>query len=110
MKEMTIVVGTDFTRTPIGRYLKESKWSGEAFREDKLIPALTENEKVIVDLSGVAGYGSSFLEEAFGGLVRSGKFTQEVLKDRLVIYASDPTYQPYVDCVKRYMDEAWQTK
>jgi len=56
-----------------------------------LIPALKEYEKVIVDLDGTSGYGSSFLEEAFGGLVRKG-FTSAALAEKLTIQSSRQSY------------------
>ena len=36
----------------------------------KFMESIKKNEKLIVNLDGGYGYGSSFLEEAFGGLVR----------------------------------------
>lgn len=68
----TINISTDFSPYPGLRYRDSSKNSGEAFRDDILIPALKENSCVVVDLDGTMGYGSSFLEEAFGGTVRKG--------------------------------------
>jgi hypothetical protein len=59
-----------FSDTPGGRYRNEGKHSGEEFREDHLIPALESNDRVVVDLDGVKGLMSSFLEEVFGGVVR----------------------------------------
>lgn len=69
---LIINVAKDFSRYPAGRYKQDGPFSGEAFREDFLLPALEKNENIIIDLDGTRGYGSSFLEEAFGGLVRKG--------------------------------------
>ncbi len=69
---MKIDVGKDFTRYPAGRLEEDGPYSGEGFRNRFLLPALSRGEEVIVFLDSTAGYGSSFLEEAFGGLVRSG--------------------------------------
>lgn len=106
MKEKKITVGVDFTRTPIGRYREDGPYSGQTFREDILIPALKDNDKVIIDLSGVEGYGSSFLEEVFGGLIRSEKSTGVALKDKLHIVSSDPAMSIYVDFAKEYIKDA----
>ena len=70
-----ISVAKDFTKTPGFRYESQSpKISGELFRTSKLLPAylkaLETNEKLEVNLDGTAGYLTSFLEEAFGGLQR----------------------------------------
>jgi len=43
---------------------------------------------VVIDLDGVRGYGSSFLEEAFGGLVRKG-FSQATIKSLLLLRSID---------------------
>lgn len=61
----------DFTRYPGPRYVALGKNSGEEFREKHLIATLKENPQVVVHLDGVLGYGSSFLEEIFGGVVRA---------------------------------------
>lgn len=106
MKEKKITVGIDFTKTPIGRYREDGPYSGQVFREDILIPALKENDKVIIDLSGVEGYGSSFLEEVFGGMIRSGDGADAALKDKLHIMSSDPAMSIYVDFAKEYMQAA----
>ena len=71
---MTIKVVTDFTETPGARYESQGPNSGEQFRNEILYPKFIESqnnkEELIVDLDGGYGYGSSFLEESFGGLVR----------------------------------------
>ena len=65
-----INVALDFTRYPSGRFSKFGTTSGERFRDKFLIPPITAGEQVVVQLDGTLGYGSSFLEEAFGGIVR----------------------------------------
>lgn len=71
---MKIKVAIDFSKAPGPRYEAEGKHSGEEFRRDILHPKVLEalHSKVIltVDLDGTFGYGTSFLEEAFGGLIR----------------------------------------
>jgi len=57
-----------------------------------LVPALKEFDRVTVLLDGTMGYGSSFLEETFGGLVRIRGFSAEDLHKRLTIHsAADPS-------------------
>lgn len=74
MSEYHISVAKDFSTTPGGRYVRDGKWSGEEFRknvvEEKLRDVIKTRGKLWVSLDGVAGYATSFLEEAFGGLVR----------------------------------------
>lgn len=77
-----IDVGRDFSPTPGPRLRTSGPWSGEEFRERFLEPPLRRGDVVEVDLDGVVGYTMSFLEEAFGGLVRV--FGPEI-RDRVTI-------------------------
>jgi hypothetical protein len=73
---LTINVARDFSRTPGPRHEHEGKFSGERFRESVLKPRFEEATRsgfrLRIELDGTAGYARSFLEEAFGGLVRKG--------------------------------------
>lgn len=81
MGNKVINLGRDFSRYPAGRYLTDGPYSGEKFRAEFLVPILSgSTEKVVIELDGARGLGSSFLEEAFGGLVRLGYSAQDVLK------------------------------
>lgn len=88
-----IKVAEAYSRTPGGRFVTDGPYSGERFRDDFLAPALKRHSSVEVDLTGVFGYGSSFLEEAFGGLVRKGFFTKTDLRSRLSIKSALKTYE-----------------
>lgn len=85
----TISVAKDFTRFPSGRYKRNGNTSGEAFREQFMEPYIRDGEEIAIELDGTIGYGSSFLEEAFGGLVRALKLSAADLKTRLHIVTSD---------------------
>ena len=105
-----IAIAEDFTRFPGGRHRELGKFSGEEFRDDHLIPHLRTKEHVRVLLDGTAGYGSSFLEEAFGGLLRFG-FTLDELKEKLEPVAEDPSFKTYVQEIWEYInDEAMRQK
>lgn len=78
--EIPVNVAKDFSRFPAGRFKSDGPFSGEAFR-DLLVPHLQNAEETLsVELDGALGYGSSFLEEAFGGLVRLGFAAADLLK------------------------------
>lgn len=96
-------VARDFTRFPSGRYKKNGNTSGEAFREKYLEPAINAGEEVTVELDGTIGYGSSFLEEAFGGLVRALNTPSAALKSKLHIVTADETL---LEEVNSYIDDA----
>lgn len=90
MKQINLAL--EFSEYPAGRYRSDGKYSGQAFREDFLVPALRSGEKVAINLDGAMGYGSSFLEEAFGGLIRDEGFTaQQVLDNLQIISGDDPS-------------------
>lgn len=69
-----IKISTDFSDIPGGRLKKEGKHSGEEFRDELLLPKYQEAEEndteLEVDFDDCYGFGTSFLEEAFGGMVR----------------------------------------
>lgn len=83
MSELTINIVKDFNKKPYGRYPEDGPGCGQFFRENVLAPALRHNEKVHVVLDGYNRYGRSFLDEAFGGLIREEGFKWSDLKNRL---------------------------
>lgn len=91
----TINIATQFSRYPAGRYTKDGPFSGEHFRDEWLIPALESREEVAIEFDGTRGYGSSFLEEAFGGLVRKG-YSPERIKATFHLHCSDPSIEEEV--------------
>jgi len=101
---MIIINVKDFSKYPGPRYIRLGDYSGEEFRNSQLLPALKSDDEITVNFDGVYGYGSSFLEEAFGGLVRHGASLEQInrLKKNLVC-TDDPSI---VVEVKKYIDEA----
>jgi hypothetical protein len=95
---------------PGGRYVSDGLFSGEWFREEVLRPAVSHaiesGEKVRVDLDGAPGYGSSFLEEAFGGLVRKGYLKREQVSRVLEIVVANALYAPYKALAEKYIQQA----
>lgn len=81
----------DFTQNPGPRYIRQDKdgasTSGEAFYLQKLNAAFTqavkENRQLIIELDGVSGYPSSFLDEAIGELVYD--FSRDLVAKLLVL-------------------------
>lgn len=88
---VTISVASDFSRFPSGRTPEDSKYSGQAFREKFLVGPLSAGQQVVVQLDGAIGYGSSFLDEAFGGLVRDCGLAVSAVKALLRLESHDPT-------------------
>ena len=104
---MTMIeIAKEFSISPSGRYRTDGPDSGEAFREDHLVGALNESGMIEIILDGTSGYPSSFLEEAFGGLIRLGYFTRAELHDKLKIVAKNSEYKRYIHAVWAYIDRA----
>lgn len=99
----TVNVARDFTRFPSGRYKRNGTTSGEAFRERFLEEPLRRGEVVQVELDGTVGYGSSFLEEAFGGAVRTLAAPADQIRRHLKIHSSDASL---IEEIMTYIDEA----
>lgn len=74
MNKIYFSIAKEFTRKPGLRYRSQSDFSGQEFREDRLLElydkAVKENAVLIINLDNTFGYGPSFLEESFGGLAR----------------------------------------
>lgn len=107
-KITTISIANDFSRFPAGRFRDDGEASGSAFREDMLAPALRDKtfDKVVVDFDGVAGFGSSFLEEAFGGLVRTERLGWDDLNSRLELVTTERDLNDYIELSRRYIEDA----
>lgn len=108
---MIINVVNNFTDLPGARYRSQGSYSGEEFRDTILYPkfkeALEKNETLTVILDGGYGYGSSFLEESFGGLVR--RLKKEKNSDynkvkNIVIVSNDNIV--WIEKIKKYIEEA----
>jgi len=96
-REMRISVARDFTPYPGPRYIKQGPNSGERFRKKVLVPALEKAESIVVDLDGTTGFGSSFLDEAFGGLISVEGMSRAEVEKRIRIKSDqDATYHNMV--------------
>lgn len=105
MKEITINIFKDFSTDPWGRYISDNPISsGQLFRENFLIKAFSENDKVIVDFSGLEYVpDSSFIGEAFVGLNKVNHLSYEEILKKLEILPKDGFYP---ELVKRIINLA----
>lgn len=95
MKKLS--VASDFSEFPAGRIPEDGPNSGERFREFFLLPLLNESkDKIEINLDDTLGYGSSFLDEAFAGLLRNNGKTEKELKERLVFIDSRELYESMI--------------
>jgi hypothetical protein len=86
-----ISIANDFSKVPAGRYLTDGVDSGQNFREKHVEPILAKGGNIEINLDGTEGFGSSFLEEAFGGLVRKDWSSAEIEKRISFVSEEDPT-------------------
>jgi len=103
MTVKTINIADEFSKVPYGRYPDDGENNGERFRNEFLVPSLNEFEKIIVELDGTRGYGSSFLDEAFGGLIRKNIINKENLLSKLEIVSKFESYKLEIES---YISEA----
>ena len=96
--QSTIHLARNFSRFPGGRYRTDGPYSGQQFREEHLEPALRDHDQVVVILDEAVGLPASFLEEAFGGLVRGGHLPKE-LERRLTFVAETARVRRYPSLV-----------
>ena len=113
MSENKINIAKEFTDLPIGRFISDSKdRSGEAFREDLLVPALKkaidENTALTIDFDGMRGLNASFLDEAFAGVIRKKCITDldaEKLLKILDFVPKETYFDPYIDNIIQYIED-----
>jgi hypothetical protein len=101
-----IRIARDFSPYPAGRYRKDGPFSGQAFREDTVLPRLKKTDRITIDIDGVAGLPSSFWEEVFGGLVRREGLTPEFVRQHVRVYTSEKSLEPFVRMAYKFAEEA----
>ncbi len=86
-KIVKINIASDFSKFPSGRNPEHGDFNGEVFREKFLVPNLQNSEvtELHIDLGGILMRGSSFFEEAFGGLIRVNNIPLSLIKEKLKI-------------------------
>lgn len=103
-----LIVAKEFSPTPGFRTKEESPFPADEFRDNILFPrlkdAINNNGVLLVDLDGSAGYGTSFLEEAFGGLIRECKLSYQDIKAHLLLKSDDDP--SYIEEINGYISDA----
>jgi hypothetical protein len=97
---MKTIKVSDRYECPGPRYIHLGPSSGEEFKK-WLKRELDTDTELTVDLDGTEGYGSSFLEEAFGGLIRDG-IDPEIVRNIKFISDEEPEL---IDEIKEYIEE-----
>lgn len=100
---MYIDIGKQFSRFPAGRTPTDGQHNGESFREKFLKQNLKDGRHIKINLDGAISYGSSFLEEAFGGLVRIYNIQVSAIKTLISFETTDPFLS---DEIWKYVSDA----
>ena len=104
-----IDVASEFSAYPAGRDDRDGPYNGTRFRDDVLLPRLRDTiaagGTLVVQLDGVRSFGSSFLEEAFGGLVRSGLSPKDI-NEHLELRLDGPGRDRYISAIKLHIERA----
>lgn len=79
---MNTITLSEFARFPAGRYRTDGPASGEHFRDDVLVPALSAGDPfvLVIDTPGVPRH---FLDEVFAGLIRDHGYTIEDILEQI---------------------------
>jgi hypothetical protein len=111
MDKIYLNIVEEFSNTPGTRDSIESDYPGEEFLNKILLPkfqeAIDKKVKLVVNLDGPAGYATSFLEAAFGGLVRHYNDIERVKKTIEFIGTDDPFL---IEDIHEYMRNALKTE
>lgn len=103
---MMIDLAKDYSKYPAGRFLTDGTYNGEKFRQTILAPMLSKidknhpAEKLVIDIDGVRVFGSSFIEEAFGGLIRLGFYTSQELQNLIEVRCTNPKLFFYQEMIQ----------
>lgn len=98
---MKILKVSDRFPCPGPRYETIGPSSGEEFKK-LLSKSLKGGDPLLIDLDGTLGYGSSFLEESFGGLVREG-LEPSLIRKITFISEEEPEL---IEEIKKYIEDA----
>lgn len=112
---MMIDIATEFSPYPSGRDENDGKFNGTKFRQHLLIPAIKsalagppDERKIIIDIDGVRAFGSSFLEEAFGGLARESGIDVESAIALFDVKCTQSHLTFFHDAIIQHLEEAKQ--
>ena len=106
---MTISVARDFSEDPGSRYIEDGPHSAEEFMpvlEPLFLEARQRGVKLLVDLDGVSGYATSFLQGSFGNL--AAKYGSDAVNAVLRFKSEDDPY--ILRYIARYIREAHEVK
>lgn len=100
-----ININKDFSTYPMGRSDEDGPDNGQRFFLQFLLPLISENQPVIVEMDGPRVYGSSFLDEAFHVMPKKHGFNYKQFSKLVTLIARDPVYAFYKRAAEQYMKD-----
>lgn len=93
MSDVNFSIAQKFSRYPGPRYQWQGPHSGETFRGQLVRLLRSHSGRIRILLDGTTGIGSSFLDEAFGGLISKEGFARDEVRRRFDFVSEvDPSY------------------
>lgn len=101
-----INVANDFSIIPSGRQKSDGSATGQHFYEILVesLSGLADGQQITIDFDGVLTAGSSFLDEAFAGLIRNGIITKNGFNETIIIIANE--HPEIKEKIRKYVKEA----
>lgn len=91
----------DFSKTPNGRTSEDGPYNGYRYRVQFVRPAFKEaleNNKVAqFDFDDIVPPGSSFLDEAFAGLIKEDGYPLDTVKKHISFISKFPLYKMQIE-------------
>lgn len=109
-------VATDFSPYLGGRYRDDGEFSGEEFRDEHLLVlvenAIQSGRTIKIDFDGVLGMPTSFLEEAFGGMMRARPqwALSEVERAMKIEAPRSPRLKPFIELATQFLKRASKSR
>jgi len=106
---MEICIGRDFSKFAHVRYRKHGPESGEAFREERVVPALKQamSEGLTLTIVLDVGCSAAFLHEVFAKLPDHG-FSRLQVSQHLELTVNQAHLEHYSMLALRYLREAYE--
>jgi hypothetical protein len=106
MADIVIKIAEEFSKTPGPRSRDEGQFSAEEFLDTLLMEryqqAVQSRARLLILLDGTAGYATSFLEGAFGELVR--RTSKKRVKETIQFISTEEPY--LIDEINQYIENA----
>lgn len=106
LNTVEVNIPQDFSKYPMGRTDEDGPDNGQRFFREFLLPNIRAGKHVVVSFDGARAIGSSFLDEAFGSLIRELNMSTKEALSSVTIVANEPAYALYKKMAEQFIREA----